>query len=183
MLSLKAYGENLELLGEGSNGAVYNYSDRYAVKEANLYHWEIGISSATLREDIALVYLVHPNVVTVVDIPNPNQQVLSLASGTLSNEKPMLDELPCCGISACSGLAYIHMLDMAHRDIKTQNILVERCDDLLLVKYADFGGLKLGICDDVQPETSTVTTVWYRAPEALLGGKQLKNLIFGHWEF
>jgi len=38
-----------------------------------------------------------------------------------------------------SGVAYIHSLDIIHRDIKPDNILLKEKDDLSTVKIVDFG--------------------------------------------
>jgi len=37
------------------------------------------------------------------------------------------------------GVAYIHSLDIIHRDIKPDNILLKEKDDLSTVKIVDFG--------------------------------------------
>ena len=66
-----------------------------------------------------------------------------------------------------SALAYLHARFVLHRDVKTSNLLYGNDGRLLL---ADFGlarpyGLPL------QPYTPTVVTLWYRAPELLLGAQ------------
>jgi serine/threonine protein kinase len=52
-----------------------------------------------------------------------------------------------------------------HRDLKPQNILIS---DKILVKIADFG---LGRIFNVPMKnfTKEILTLWYRAPEILLG--------------
>jgi hypothetical protein len=53
-----------------------------------------------------------------------------------------------------------------HRDIKTSNILIS--EDNQTIKIADFG---LARTYDIPLKTYTheVVTIWYRAPEILLG--------------
>ena len=55
-----------------------------------------------------------------------------------------------------------------HRDLKPQNLLIDRTHNLL--KLADFG-LARAFGLPVRAYTHEVVTLWYRAPEVLLGGK------------
>ena len=52
-----------------------------------------------------------------------------------------------------------------HRDLKPQNILLGQDDNL---KIADFGLARV-IQIPYKPLTNEVVTIWYRAPELLLG--------------
>ncbi|RLN59701.1 hypothetical protein BBJ29_006537, partial [Phytophthora kernoviae] len=61
-------------------------------------------------------------------------------------------------------MAYMHAIDIIHRDIKCSNLLMTR-DHLL--KVADFG-LARSLRGD-QLFTNKVVTLWYRPPELLLG--------------
>lgn len=62
-------------------------------------------------------------------------------------------------------LNHIHQLNIFHRDVKPENILVQRKGSKL--KLADFGSCRV---DDkgLQPFTDYISTRWYRAPECLL---------------
>lgn len=68
-----------------------------------------------------------------------------------------------------SALAYCHERRMMHRDLKPQNILVE--PQTKSIKIADFG-LARSFKNAIEvPITCEVVTLWYRAPEILLGCK------------
>ena len=64
------------------------------------------------------------------------------------------------------GLEHCHSLGILHRDIKGANILVDSNGSL---KIADFGLATIVNPSKKHPLTSRVVTLWYRAPELLLG--------------
>ena len=71
------------------------------------------------------------------------------------------------------GLAYLHGARVAHRDLKPENILIMG-DGLErgLIKIADFGlARKIDTLARPLDENGPVVTLWYRAPELLLGAK------------
>merc|ERR1712187_237843 len=65
----------------------------------------------------------------------------------------------------CRGIDFCHSNRILHRDIKPQNLLI---DQHLCLKIADFG-LARAYSVPVPKYTHEVVTVWYRAPEILLG--------------
>lgn len=77
------------------------------------------------------------------------------------------------------GLQYVHAKRVAHRDLKPENILimgdgVERG----LIKIADFGlARKIDTLARPLDENGPVVTLWYRAPELLLGAKHYDEKI------
>lgn len=70
------------------------------------------------------------------------------------------------------GLKYLHENKIIHRDIKSANILYNNKGE---VKIADFGLARKEI-----PKinyTNRVVTLWYRAPELLLGDRKYSTKI------
>jgi len=68
----------------------------------------------------------------------------------------------------CNGLNYCHSRRIIHRDLKPQNLLIDRNGTL---KIADFG-LARAFSLPIKTLTHEIETLWYRAPEVLLGQKQ-----------
>ncbi|KAF2863782.1 kinase-like protein [Piedraia hortae CBS 480.64] len=133
-----------------------------------------GFPTPTLREITSLHTLSHERIVTLVEailtpesvylvmeyLPHDLQSLLASHPGrfTLSETKTLLSHLT-------SGLGYLHRKWLVHRDIKPSNLLLGPHG----LKIADFGSSRL--IGEPRPGnlTSVVTTLWYRAPEVLLG--------------
>ncbi len=65
-------------------------------------------------------------------------------------------------------IAYCHRHRVLHRDLKPQNLLINREGEL---KLADFG-LARAFGIPVRSYTHEVVTLWYRAPDVLLGSRK-----------
>jgi cyclin-dependent kinase 12/13 len=65
-----------------------------------------------------------------------------------------------------SGLQHCHDRNILHRDIKGSNLLLNNTG---MLKIADFGLATLFGPSEKRALTSRVVTLWYRAPELLLG--------------
>lgn len=68
-------------------------------------------------------------------------------------------------LQLASGVAYLHEHWILHRDLKTSNLLLNNRGQL---KIADFGMARY-VGDPPPKLTQLVVTLWYRAPELLLG--------------
>ncbi|KAL9083643.1 MAG: hypothetical protein Q9159_005652 [Coniocarpon cinnabarinum] len=67
-----------------------------------------------------------------------------------------------------SAVGYLHSHWILHRDLKTSNILMNNRGE---IKIADFGMARY-YGDPAPPMTQLVVTLWYRAPELLLGAEK-----------
>lgn len=65
-----------------------------------------------------------------------------------------------------SGLQHCHEKGILHRDIKGSNLLIDKTGTL---KIGDFGLANYYKPRESRPLTNRVVTLWYRAPELLLG--------------
>ncbi|SBT37324.1 protein kinase 5 [Plasmodium ovale wallikeri] len=72
-----------------------------------------------------------------------------------------------------NGIAYCHEHRVLHRDLKPQNLLINREGEL---KIADFG-LARAFGIPVRKYTHEVVTLWYRAPDVLMGSKKYSTPI------
>ncbi|KAH6624473.1 kinase-like domain-containing protein [Chaetomium sp. MPI-SDFR-AT-0129] len=114
---------------------------------------EVVVGDDTSRiENIFLVleFLEHDLKSILEDMPEP-----FLASEV----KTLLQQL-------ASGVAYLHDHWILHRDLKTSNLLLNNRGRL---KIADFGMARYVGDPPPRPLTQLVVTLWYRAPELLLG--------------
>ena len=71
------------------------------------------------------------------------------------------------------GINHCHKHRVLHRDLKPQNLLINREG---ILKLADFG-LARGFGIPVKNYTHEVVTLWYRAPDILLGSKNYSTSV------
>ncbi|KAK1043120.1 hypothetical protein LTR33_015457 [Friedmanniomyces endolithicus] len=90
-------------------------------------------------------------------------------------EEPFLpSEIKTLLLQLSSAVAFLHDHWILHRDLKTSNILLNNRGE---IKLADFGMARF--VGDPAPAnlTQLVVTLWYRAPELLLGAKDYNSSI------
>ena len=80
--------------------------------------------------------------------------------------KYQISEIKCIMYQILCGVGYLHKCNVIHRDIKTANILLNNNGE---VKVGDFGLAKIINPSSNKQLTNKVVTLWYRAPELLLG--------------
>ncbi|XP_050305710.1 cyclin-dependent kinase 1-like [Anthonomus grandis grandis] len=171
----------IEKIGEGTYGVVYKGKNKktgqlVAMKRIRLENEDDGIPSTALREMSLLKELKHKYIVDLQEvIIDENKLYLifeflcmdlkkyldSIESGKMMDPKLVKSYL----FQINEAILFCHQRRVIHRDLKPQNLLVNRDGS---IKVADFGlGRAFGI--PVRVFTHEVVTLWYRAPEVLLG--------------
>lgn len=83
------------------------------------------------------------------------------------------DHIKSWAFQLLTGVHYMHMQNILHRDLKAANLLVSRNG---VLKIADWG-LARSWSKDMKRLTNLVITLWYRPPELLLGCNQYSGKI------
>lgn len=182
--------EEIGVIGSGAYGTVYkardlvNEGQSVAIKKVNVALYDDGVPATLIREIALLRQLEmyeHPNVVRLLDIcyakrlEKEKQLILYLVFEYIEQDLfEYLDKCPAPGLGPdrikdimyqiLNGVDFLHSNRIVHRDLKPQNILITNSGR---VKLADFGLAR--IYEDSRVLTSVVVTLWYRAPEVLLG--------------
>ncbi|CAH0391260.1 unnamed protein product [Bemisia tabaci] len=175
--------EKLNKIGEGTYGIVYRARDTkmdkiVALKKVRMDHEHDGLPVGDLREISILLSCRHENIVQLKEVVvGRSLDSIFLAmeyceqdlASLLDNMQAPFTEsqVKCIMIQLLRGLSYLHNNFVVHRDLKVSNLLMT---DKGCVKIADFGLARwFGI--PARPMTPRVVTIWYRAPELLLGSK------------
>lgn len=181
MSDLKNY-RKLEKVGEGTYGVVYKAKHMetnriVALKKIRLENEEEGVPSTAIREISILKELHHPNIVQLLDIIMTQQKLYLVFEFLEMDVKRYLDshlgedeylsnqELKSYSFQIIAALCFCHCRRIMHRDLKPQNLLIDMNGT---IKLADFG-LARAFGVPVRAYTHEVVTLWYRAPEVLLG--------------
>lgn len=77
-----------------------------------------------------------------------------------------ISQIKCIMRQILEGIAYLHSMNVMHRDIKGSNILMNNKGD---IKIGDFGLARSSNSAQEMNYTNRVVTLWYRSPELLLG--------------
>ena len=134
-------------LGRGGNGTVYLAFDsrlerEVAIKLLHLNQHVEWLDQHLFREAKLLAMLNHPNIVQVYDVIEQDKAIVmefvaggSLAKMQYSNHYSLKEKLKWL-IQISEGLAAAHELNIIHKDLKAENVLI---DSRGTVKISDFG--------------------------------------------
>jgi len=178
--------QKIEKIGEGTYGVVYKAKNRLtselvALKKIRLEAEDEGIPSTAIREISILKELQHPNIVRLHDVIHTEKKLTLVFEYLDQDLKKMLDETteeggglsgPTLKIllrQLLQGVAFCHDRRVLHRDLKPQNLLINKNNFEL--KLADFG-LARAFGIPVRSYTHEVVTLWYRAPDVLMGSRK-----------
>lgn len=173
--------ERTEKIGEGTYGEVYKGRKKktnqiVALKKIRLENEDEGVPSTAIREISVLKELEHPNVVTLMEVIFDNSKLYLVFEFLSMDLRKWLESLPEKDLPSpklvksymCQMLqatVFCHQRRILHRDLKPQNLLL---DSKGIIKLADFG-LARAFGIPLRQYTHEVVTLWYRAPEVLLG--------------
>ena len=175
-----------------SNDTIYNNKENQnnsnkkadvprivAVKKLKYTISEEGITSPSLREISTLKKLKHPNIVHLIEVfihqdalhlvfPFYETDLKQYMNSYLSSDSQIPDKIiKHFARQMLHALSYLHENNIIHRDVKPQNFLINNKGVIVL---ADFGLNKV-IGSHYKLFSKDVITLFYRAPEILLGSR------------
>ncbi|PWN49243.1 Pkinase-domain-containing protein [Violaceomyces palustris] len=181
--------ERLNHIEEGSYGVVFRARDKetgeiVALKKLKMDKEKNGFPITSLREIRTLMEARHPNVVQVKEIVvgDTLTQIFIVMEFVEHDLKTLLSnmrtpflqsEIKTLMRQLLSAIDLLHSNWIIHRDLKTSNLLMNNRG---MMKLADFGLARM-FGDPVGDMTQLVVTLWYRAPELLLGVKEYGTAI------
>ncbi|XP_012508436.1 PREDICTED: cyclin-dependent kinase 2 isoform X1 [Propithecus coquereli] len=180
--------QKVEKIGEGTYGVVYKARNKLtgevvALKKIRLDTETEGVPSTAIREISLLKELNHPNIVKLLDVIHTENKLYLVFEFLHQDLKKFMDASALTGIplpliksylfQLLQGLAFCHSHRVLHRDLKPQNLLINAEG---AIKLADFG-LARAFGVPVRTYTHEVVTLWYRAPEILLGCKYYSTAV------
>lgn len=171
-------------VGEGTYGVVFRAKNKktgevVAMKKIKLGPEEEGIPAAAVREVSLLKSLQHPNILQLKDVLLTDGGLYLVCEllwmdlrKYLTTYLPPHQEMDRSLIKTYTqqilqALAYCHRRRIFHRDLKPSNLLLTGAG---VIKLADFGLARaFGTPVRESSQETQVVSLWYRAPELLLG--------------
>lgn len=154
-----------------------------ALKEINLDSEE-GTPSTAIREISLMKELKHDNIVTLYDVIHTENKLNLVFEYMDKDLKKFMDTQGVKGAleakqvksfmyQLLKGILFCHDNRVLHRDLKPQNLLINNRGQL---KLGDFG-LARAFGIPVNTFSNEVVTLWYRAPDVLLGSRTYSTSI------
>lgn len=180
-----------EQVGKGTFGEVFKAydgeTDEYvALKKIKMRDEKEGFPITAIREIKLLRDLNHENIIDLREVVSSREEdkgrkgdvyivfefmdhdLMGLTDTAQCNFPVSM--VKCFAKQLLSGLHYCHKRNIMHRDIKGANLLITNKG---ILKLGDFGLSRTFAANDPSYKyTNRVVTLWYRAPELLLGATQ-----------
>ncbi|KAJ0900718.1 putative protein-serine/threonine kinase CMGC-CDK-Pl family [Helianthus annuus] len=190
--------EKLEKVGEGTYGKVYRARDKttgkiVALKKTRLHEDEEGVPLQRFERSLSygcfqLILMLSSTLMDVKQGVNKNgNTVLYLVFEYMETDLKKFirsyrqtgDNIPPQIVKSlmyqlCKGIAFCHAHGILHRDLKPHNLLMDR--KTLMLKIADLG-LARAFTLPIKKYTHEILTLWYRAPEVLLGSTHYSTAV------
>jgi len=179
--------EEIKKIGEGTYGVVFMVRNKktdefVALKKMRLDDDEEGVPSTAIREISLLMSFQHPNIVHLQQVL-VGARSLTLAfeyldydlKNYMDRKKGMLslDEIKGMMYQLMIGIDFCHRRRVMHRDLKPQNLLINKHG---VLKLADFG-LARAYRFPIPAYTHQIVTLWYRPPSILLGSRKYTTAV------
>lgn len=150
----KNISADLKALGGGSYANVYKYFDSFYLKNFALKRAKKDLNEKEIqrfrREYEQMSKLSSPYVLEVYSYNDKNNEyVMEFMDSSLdkymskNNDKLSFQDRVKLGLQIIKAFLYIHSKNILHRDISPKNILLKEYDDVVVVKIADFGLVKI----------------------------------------
>lgn len=184
---VKKYGKIGKELGSGAGGSVKlitrpSDSKTFAVKEFRAKRSTESLKDYTRKctaEYCIGSTLRHPNIIKTIDIIHENNRYFEIMEyapidffAVVMSGEMSRTEINCCLKQIIEGVAYLHKLGLAHRDLKLDNCVITNEG---ILKIIDFGSAvifkypyeQFGNNNSIQPCHGIVGSDPYLAPEVL----------------
>lgn len=178
--------EKINFIGEGQFATVYKALDKETDQEVAIKKIKIGsfqdaqdgVHRTALREIKLLQELQHENVIALLDVyGKSSDSSISLVFEIMVTDLEQIlheskvwltfGDIKSYILMTLRGLEYLHKNWILHRDLKPNNLLLDRNN---VLKIADFG-LARTFGSPSRIYSHQVVTRWYRAPELLYGSR------------
>jgi len=169
----------LEKLGEGGMGEVYLAEDTKLNRRVALKFLPAQLASdeefkERFKREAQAAALNHPNIITIHEVAEyENRPYIAMEyvegeslKNLITKKDLSINKVIDLTMQICEGLAKAHQSGIVHRDVKPQNVLIDKDDR---VRILDFGLAKLKRDAMLTQIGTTLGTVAYMSPEQTRG--------------
>ena len=174
-MSLKDYKKE-QKLGEGTYSTSFRAThiptgDTVIMKHIRMDQEEDGIPASSIRELSILSKIQHVNFITLRDVIYDNgkitmiQEKLEMNLREYISKRKIAPKLLCSyALQLVSAVLYLHKIGITHRDLKPDNILIDRTGHIKLFDLRS----AVNSFHVIENSFEQMKTHWYAAPERLI---------------